>query len=229
MASVLIFMAIFSLSWCHIRAAGAGHVRYADRTVLSRLIRKLHIYAGLLVFAQLLVYGLAGLVATLQPSLERPKSPRLTTYIPFTAPASATDKQVAAVVYRQLGLPMTRPVPDWFLRRTPDNHLLLDFYNINGIYRVIVLEGEHRLRLENIRNNTWLFLEDIHASTTGDGEAPALVRLWAMWNELGMWLLLWFCVSGVWLWLASRPRFVWAWAAVAAGTVFLTALWRLFR
>ena len=71
---------------------------------------------------------------------------------------------------------LARPIPDWFLRRTPDHHLLLDFYNINGIVRVVVLEDEGKLRIEDIRNSAGLFLEDIHAATLGDDEAPGLVR-----------------------------------------------------
>ena len=63
-------------------------------------------------------------------------------------------------------------MPDWFLRRTPENHLLLDFYNVNGIYRVIVLEQEKRLRVEEIRNSIWLFLEDIHAATPTTARLP---------------------------------------------------------
>jgi hypothetical protein len=193
------------------------------------VIRKIHIYAGLLTFSQLLLYGIAGIVATLQQSAERPKQPHTVRYVPFTAPSSASDKEVAQQVYRQLGHPLTRPIPDWFLRHTPDNHLLLDFYNINGIYRVVVLEEENRLRVEHIRNGNWLFLEDIHAATTGDAEAPGLIRAWAFWNEAGLWALLGFCASGVWLWLATKPRFVWAWACLAAGVLSFAAMWRIFR
>jgi hypothetical protein len=75
----------------------------------------------------------------------------------------------------------------------------------------------------------WLFLEDIHASTPGDGEAPLLVRIWAEWNEAGMWLLLGFAVSGAWLWLTSRPRFLWAWMLLAAGSAALAIFWQVFR
>src|SRR5690349_18909193 len=106
------------------------------------LIRKIHIYAGLLCFTQLIVFGIAGMVASVQPSLERPKIPLSVRYVPFSVDGSRNDRQVANDVYRTLALPQTRPMPDWFLRRTTDNHLLLDFYHINGIYRVIVLEGE---------------------------------------------------------------------------------------
>ncbi len=196
---------------------------------MTSVIRKLHIYAGLLVFTQLVVYGIAGLVATFQRGLERPKIASSVRYVPFTVPPSSTDKQVAEIVYRTLNFPMNRPIPDWFLRRTTDGHLLLEFYNMNGIRRVVVLEDQGKLRIENIHNSMWLFLEDVHASTPADREAPRLVRLWAFWNEAGIWLLLGFCASGSWLWLATRPRFYWAWTALACGAVSFGALWAVFR
>ena len=196
---------------------------------MTALIRKVHIYAGLLVFSQLVIYGIAGLAATIYAGPERPKIPYVTRYVPFTAPPSSTDKQVAALAYQTLNFPLARPIPDWFLRRTPDNHLLLDFYNVNGIHRVVVLEEEHRLRVEEIRNNTALFLGDIHAATPGDGEAPPLIRAWAWWNEVGMWTLLGFCLSGLWLWLSTRPRYRWAWVSITAGVASLAVLWSVFR
>jgi hypothetical protein len=196
---------------------------------MQALVRKIHIYAGLLTFAHLILYGIAGLVATLQAGPERPKDVQAVRYVPFTIPASSTDKQVARLVYDTLKLPLTRPMPEWALRRTPEHHLLLDFYTINGIHRVTVLEDEQRLRVEEIRNNAWLFLADIHAATPGDGEAPALIRAWAIWNEAAMWSLLGFCISGAYLWLAMRPRLVWAWAALAVTTTVFSILWSAFR
>lgn len=193
------------------------------------VIRKFHIYAGLLTFAQLTVYGIAGLVATIQSGAERSKEPHSVYYAAFSVPPSSTDREIAALVYRTLQFPITRPVPDWYLRRTPDNHLLLDFYNINGIHRVVVLENEGRLRVEEIRNSTGAFLGDIHAATLAGDENPGLLRAWAVWNEVAMWTLLAFCASGVWLWLASRPGYKWAWLSVAAGTASLAVLWRVFR
>lgn len=204
------------------RAAGIiGGVR--------NLVIKVHIYAGLLTFAQLVLYGVAGLVATVQPGLERPKIAHAVRYVPFTVPPSATDKQVADEVYRQLQLPLTRPMPGWFLRRTPENDLLLDFYNINGIWRVVVLEREHRLRIEEIRNSMALFLSDVHAITAGDADAPGPVRAWAIYNELAMWCLLAFCLSGVYLWLSAQARSWWAWASLAAGTLTFATVWIAFR
>jgi uncharacterized iron-regulated membrane protein len=193
------------------------------------LIVKLHIYAGLLTFSQLVIYGIAGLAATFQPGLERPKVASSIRYVPFTAPPSATDQQVADEVYRTLHLPLTRPMPAWFLRHTPENDLLLDFYNINGIWRVVVLEREHRLRIEPIHNRLSYFLGDVHAMTTGDDAAPRVIRAWAIYNELAMWCLLAFSASGVYLWLSARARAWWAWGLLASATAAFAALWTAFR
>jgi hypothetical protein len=196
---------------------------------LRNLIIKLHIYAGLLTFGQLAIYGIAGIVATFQPGLERPKIARAVQYVPFDVPASATDRQVADRVYETLHLPLSRPMPSWFLRRTPENDLLLDFYNINGIWRVVVLERQHQLRVEQIHNSTWLFLGDVHAAAGGDPDAPRLIRVWSVYNAFAMWCLLAFCVSGVYLWLSADARSPWAWISFGSGTAILAALWIAFR
>ena len=111
----------------------------------------------------------------------------------------------------------------------PDNDLLLDFYNINGIWRVVVLERENRLRIEEIRNSTGLFLADVHGMTPGDAEAPSLVRAWAFYNEFAMWCLLAFCLSGGYLWLSAATRATWAWVSLGGGTLTFAALWMTFR
>ncbi len=193
------------------------------------LVRKIHIYTGLAVFSQIVVYGIAGLAATVQSGPGRSETPRSIESVPFRVPPSSTDKQVAALAYDRLRFPLTRPVPDWSMRHTADHHLLLDFYNVNGLYRVTVLENEGSLRVENIRNGTFLFLNDIHAATLADEDVPQVVRAWAVWNEAAMWSLLAFCATGMWLWLAVRRRVRWAWISLAAGSASLTALWVVFR
>jgi hypothetical protein len=202
---------------------------YNAGAAMRNLVIKLHIYAGLLTFTQLTLYGIAGLVATAQRGAERPKVAHTIRYVPFAVRPSTTDKEVADDVYRALKLPLTRPMPGWFLRRTADNDLLLDFYNITGIWRVVVLERENRLRIEEIRNSLGLFLGDMHGVTAGDREAPRLLRVWALYNEFAMWCLLGFCASGVYLWLTAQARSWWAWTSLASGTIAFATLWRWFR
>jgi hypothetical protein len=195
------------------------------------LVLKLHIYAGLLTFAQILVYGIAGLAATVDER-PRPKHVTASREVAYTPPArssSMTDKEIADDVYRTLALPLTRPMPLFAIKRNAQNDLALDFYNINGIYRVTVLERERKLRIEDVHNGAATFFNDLHTVTLNDLEAPRLVRVWGYYNAFAMWCLLGFCISGVYLWLSAQARSVWAWSALAAGTVTIAALWMAFR
>ncbi|HEV2688165.1 MAG TPA: hypothetical protein VGV35_06415 [Bryobacteraceae bacterium] len=193
------------------------------------MLRQIHIYLGLLSFSHLIVYGIAGLTADAQQKLERPKVAASARYQPFLVPTNLTDKQVADAVYDRLKLPLTRPMPDWFLKHTAENDLRLDFVNINGIYRVTVLEKEQRLKIEEIRNSSWLFLEDIHAGTARNNEGLTLLRLWGFYNEFAMWSLLAMALTGTYLWLSSRPRLRWAQLCLAASAAAFAAFYFLIR
>jgi uncharacterized iron-regulated membrane protein len=192
------------------------------------LVLKLHIYAGLLVFAQLLVYGLAGLAATVEER-PRPKIFSSSREVAFTPLASRTDKEVADDVYAALRLPLTRKMPLFALKRDEHNDLQLDFYNINGIHRVTVLEREHKLRIDDVHNGAATFVNDLHTVTLNDDEAPGLVRIWGYYNAVAMWCLLGFCLSGVYLWLSAQPRSRWAWTCLGAGSATMALLWATFR
>jgi hypothetical protein len=199
---------------------------------MRTLVLKLHIYAGLLTFTQLLVYGIAGLAATVEER-PRPKTIQSSREVAYTAPVSGpksmTDKEIADDVYRTLALPLTRPMPLFAIKRDGHNDLQLDFYNINGIHRVTVLEREHRLRIDEVHNAAATFFNDLHTVTLNDDEAPRLVRIWGYYNAFAMWCLLGFCVSGVYLWLTAPLRSPWAWGCLAAGTVTIASLWIAFR
>src|SRR6185295_15120884 len=56
---------------------------YNAGAAMRNLVIKLHIYAGLLTFTQLTLYGIAGLVATAQRGAERPKVAHTIRYVPF--------------------------------------------------------------------------------------------------------------------------------------------------
>jgi uncharacterized iron-regulated membrane protein len=195
---------------------------------VRQLVLKLHIYAGLLTFAQLVVYGIAGLAATVEER-PRPKIVQSSRELAYTVPASKTDKEVADDIYRTLALPLTRPMPLFAITRDARNDLRLDFYNINGIHRVTVLEREHRLRIDEVHNGPATFVNDLHTVTLNDDEAPRLVRVWGYYNAFAMWCLLGFCVSGVHLWLTATTRSLWAWGCLSVGSAVFAALWIAFR
>ena len=197
---------------------------------MNRWIKKLHMYFGLLNSSILLVFGIAGLTATFEEAPEnRPRPQPTLRFESYTAPPAADDKQVADDVYRFLNLPLTNPLPKGALRRDDQNHLQLNFYTINGIQRVTVLEKENRLRIETLRVNLWRYLDHLHSTTRGARTPDLRIRLWGYYNEFAIWSLIGMTLSGLYLWLSSRPGYRAAQYIVLAGSGLFVALYVLTR
>lgn len=197
---------------------------------MTRWIKKLHMYFGLLNFSILLVFGMAGLTATFEGSPETRQRPQpALRFESYTPPPGSDDKQVADDVYRFLKLPLTNPLPKGALRRDGQNNLSLDFYSINGVQRVTVLEKEGRLKIEAMRVSTWRYLDHLHSTTSAARTPDLRVRLWGYYNELAIWSLIGMAFSGAYLWLASRPGYRPAQYILAAGSGLFIALYVLTR
>jgi hypothetical protein len=149
------------------------------------------------------------------------------TYVPFVASSSASDQEVAEAVYHLLKLPLTFPLSKSDLQRDAQQNLLLEYYTVNGIDRVTVLEKEQRLRVERTHSGMAQFLSDVHTAMPGDWKKPSLMVAWACWNEFAAWCLGAFSLSGVLLWILSRSS---GWATaflIAAIAVFVSMRWLL--
>jgi hypothetical protein len=186
-------------------------------------------YLGLLNYVSITVFGIAGLSATFEPGPRRPQPSAEARVEPFTVPPNASDKEVADAVYQAVHFPLSNPIPKGALRRNPENELVLNFYTLNGLYKVTVLEKENRLLIEPNRNNIVRFLDAMHSVTQANQSRHLLVRLWGWYNEFAIWSLIAMSVSGVYLWLASRPRYRWAQISFAAGTAVFVGLWAVTR
>jgi len=191
------------------------------------LLLKLHLYAGLLTVSHLLVYAVAGLFATLQTSRPEPAAFH-TSYVPFATAPSATDEQVAAAAWRAVHLPLTFPLSKSELQRDDQQNLVLEYYTVNGIDRLTVLEREQRLRIDRTHSGMLQFLNDLHTAMPGDWKKPRIMAVWAYWNEFAAWCLGAFSISGVLLWIMSRG-FRWAAVFLIAGIGLFVAMRWLLR
>jgi len=197
---------------------------------MNQLIKKLHMYLGLLNFTNLLVFGIAGLTATFQAAPESRQRPEpALRYEAFTAPATIADKEVADLVYQRLNFPLSAPPQPWSFRRNRENNLAVDFYTANGIYRVIVLERENRLRIETTRNSLWQYLNNLHATTIRERSGDVRIRLWSYYIEFAIWSLGAMVLSGIYLWLSSRPGHRVALACLVLGSGAYVLLYALTR
>lgn len=198
--------------------------------MLLAWVKKVHMYAGLFTFTALFIYGLSGIVDSLLPAWSERQSPPTTEeYAAFQAPNDLSDKALADLVYEELNMPLTGPPADYSLRRDEAQNLVVSFYTPNGVRTVTVLENEGRLRVVRAAGGMASFITGMHGATLQYAAPRFLTQAWAYYNEAGLWALGLMSISGVILWLGTRPRLIWAQAAFAAGSGSFVLLYWLIR
>ena len=195
------------------------------------VLQKIHIYLGLLCWSVLFVYGIAGLTATVFRS--GPPGPHFQSSTartePFVTPPNETDKQVADTVWRTLRIPLAGPPGPYGVHRDRENNLVVSFYTANGPTQVTVLEQQHQLKIETHRNSVWGYFNNLHSTTLRGHPYDWRIRLWTYYNEFAVWALLAMALTGVYLWLSSRPRQLLAQAAVGLSVGSFLVLYILTR
>jgi len=192
---------------------------------LTHWIRRIHIYLGLLNFSLLIVFGLAGLVVTMEaPDIFRQKQGPSVEFRDFTPEASASDREVGQALARTLDPAHSGPP---IVRRNAANQLVADFYSVNGLVRATLLEGEHRVQMQTFRNSIWRFIDNVHATTIAESSRDGAVHAWAWYIEFSIWSLIAMALSGVWLGVSGRWNFRWTWVSLAAGCAIFAVLYWL--
>ncbi len=194
---------------------------------LDRFARKVHIYAGLLNFTSVIVFGVAGLVVTLDaPDIFHNGGSSVVEIRSFSAPDIAADKDVALAVEAALQ-PENSAVP--FTTRNADHQLVVNFYSVNGLKRVTVLEDRHQIRIETLRNSVWRFVDNLHATTIAERTSGWAIRAWAWYIEFSIWCLLAMVLTGLWMGLRARFPYRLGQAAFLVGLGAAAALFILVR
>ncbi len=193
--------------------------------VVTLITKKIHVYLGLLNLSIVLVFGIAGLKATLNRPGQHKPAEATVRFESFTIPASVIDdKELGEQIRRQLNIAAV--VFD--TRRDQQNNLVVSYYTHSGPRRVTVLEKEQRLRVATQREDIWRFFDNLHG-TANRHPADLRVKLWSYYNEFSVWSLIGMALTGVYLWLASRPRYRWAQVFFAAGSGCFLALYLLSK
>jgi hypothetical protein len=188
-------------------------------------IRRIHLYLGLLNFSLLMVFGLAGLVVTFEaPDIFHQKQGPAAQVRTFSAPPSASDRELGALIAQTLQPPHAGPP---IVHRNPINQLVVEFYSVNGLVRATLDRGEERLQVQTFRNSVWRFLDNAHATTIAEQGGDRAVRAWAWYIEFSIWSLIAMSLSGLWLGLNTRWSYRWTRVALAAGSAAFVVLYWL--
>ncbi len=180
------------------------------------MILKIHTWAGLATFVNLIIYGIVGIAAAFEPPPDAPAAPPLVREIPFAIPPNLTDRQVAERVVSTLGLSLATPVQNFAIQHDSAQRLVLDFRHANGRHRVTFPDDSH-LRVEITRAPLVRYLSSLHVTSAAFHGGDWRMRTWAWYNEVAMWCLILMTATGTWLWLSRRSRHRWAMASLAAG------------
>jgi hypothetical protein len=196
---------------------------------MTRWLKKLHMYAGLLNLTILLVFGIAGLTATFDSGPGRTPFPAANQTLDFKAPENVTDYGAAVAAFQVLKPPLADAPAKQAVHRDSANNVSFTLYSVSGIRTVTLLEKENRVRLEARRNNMGHFFDNLHSATMNYPHADLVLSMWTWYTEFSIWSLIFMSVTGVYLWLASRPKHRWAQFSFAAGSGLFLLLYTITR
>jgi hypothetical protein len=160
---------------------------------------------GLVNLTIVLVWGVTGTYATFSAaeSAEPPATSVRT--VAYTPKKSATDREVANEVFGLVAPPLAGKLPSLSTRRDADKNLVVTFYRPGAILNATVLEDQGQISVEQHVGSLAAYLNGMHEVTMNPERQSIGLRLWSYYTELSIWSLLAMGLSGVLMWLLSRP------------------------
>lgn len=192
-------------------------------------MKKLHMWAGLLSFTAFIVWGVAGVEAVFLPPPEGYEPPEVSSEkeIPFDAPGGLDDKALARLIYETVKLPMAGG--HYNIHRDDNQHLAFFVFTVNGRRDLTYLEEQKKIRIAYRQNELGGFLSSMHTGHSRRGPPDIPARFWGVYNEFSTWAFLFMSLSGVYLWIASRPGLPWARMCLGGAALLFIVLWVVTR
>src|SRR5918993_187558 len=164
---------------------------------MYKLIRKIHLYCGLIILAFLMMYSVSGYLMVHRPWFLGPQPPVTTQTVPFLASREQSPEKLAAQVKEHLKLAGRIQ----FAGRQPNNQppgmTLFWIMRPSASVRVEVPTGEQHVRVITHRYNWVGTLIVLHKVQQYDGEM--LFNLVALFGDLTGLSMIVFAISGVYL------------------------------
>jgi hypothetical protein len=188
-------------------------------------MKKIHMYAGLLSFTALFVWGITGIYAVFLPRPGEWQPPPVSGQkdFAFEGGGNLDDKKLAKAIYEAANLAMQGGY--YNVHRDEAGHLAFTAYAANGERNVTYLEEQRRVRVVFRDVDLGGFLSAMHASHSRRGPPDVPARLWAFYNEFSTWAFLFMVLSGIYMWVATRPGMRWALILSGATTTATVLLW----
>lgn len=177
----------------------------------SKLIRRTHLYLALFVTPWMIVYALSGLALNHGNWLRGIYGPRFAQFEkteerPFTAAFSADTgaREMGGQILEQLGLTGSFNVQG----NSTSPRVVVTRNGAFSAHRVTWIRSENLLLIEKQTYSLPVFFNRLHFRH--GYEQPFLAsRVWALTVDLAIVAMIFWALSGVWMWWEIRPARVW--------------------
>lgn len=186
-------------------------------------------YSGLLTFTAFVVWGVTGIHAAFVGGPDDLEPPPISSVrdMPYRAAGTLDDDQLSRAIYKAIEVPLA--AGRYNVHRDAQAHLAFNVFTINGGREVTFLEEQGLVRVAHRQNSVWSYLSSMHTAFSRRHTLTPAAIAWGLFNEFSTYAFLFMTLSGVYLWVATRPRLRWAQLSFAGMAVVTAALWMAIR
>ena len=188
-------------------------------STVSRIIRRVHMYTGLFLAPWMLMYALSTLVMTHREyilSYYPSKNPAMVTEreLDYTRsfPAATTREQIGLRILQDLGLDGTHSVSGG----RNGKPLVINRQHALRTQRVTFDATTRKILIQREEFRAATFLDRLHRRR-GYNQPYTLEDTWGFTVDVAVVTMVFWCLSGIWLWWEIKPVRRWGALALAAG------------
>ena len=185
---------------------------------MYNVIRKLHLYSGLIIVIFLMMYFVSGYMMVHRPwFVTAPPAPTTQTAI-FESTGAQTNEQLAADVQKQLGLVGRIQFP----QKQPEDAVRFWVNHPGSMTRVDVSTREKRVQLTTQRVGLVGTLIMLHKVAGYDAEP--IFDVYAFFCDLAGASMILFPISGIYLWWKTAKNHAWGILCLAASWAYAAGM-----
>lgn len=200
-----------------------------NTALLYEWVKKIHMYSGLLTFMAFVVWGVTGIHAVFLAPPGEYKPPPISSMreIPYRAAGSLDDEQLSKAIYEAVRIPLAGG--RYNVHRDEQANLSFNVFTINGGREVTFLEKQGIVRVAHRGNSVWGYLSSMHTAHSRRHRLIPAAVAWGYFNEFATWAFLFMTLSGLYMWIATRPRLRWAQLSLGGMAALTLGLWIAIR
>lgn len=187
-------------------------------STVSHLVRRIHMFTGLFLAPWMLMYALSTLVMAHREfvgSWYASKQPAMVTERELdyarSFPANSDREQIAVAILQDLGLNGTH----WISGGREGNPLVIHRQHALTTRQITFDASKNKLLLQREQFRASNFLDRLHRRRGYSGYP--LENTWGFTVDVAVVTMVFWCLSGVWLWLELKPARLWGGLSLIAG------------